>query len=200
MVPEVPARVLLLRHGQSTWNAEGRWQGQADPPLSEHGRRQAWAAVATLGAPDALWSSDLSRAAETAAILAEGLGVGPVLADARLRERDAGAWTGLTRAEIEHRWPGALAERRRPAGWELDGPVVARLRDALGAVAASVPGGHAVCVTHGGAVRALARDLGLEPFEALANLEGLWVEVGPPVVRPGDRVRLVDAAVGGSAD
>lgn len=101
-------RVLLVRHGQSEWNADGRWQGQADPPLTDLGRAQAHHAARSLGVVDAIVSSDLQRAAETAAILAGELGVGPVVLDPDLRERDAGEWSGLTRSEIERDWPGYL--------------------------------------------------------------------------------------------
>src|ERR671917_2105987 len=101
-------RVLLVRHGQSEWNAVGRWQGQADPPLSDVGRQQARSAARSLGALDAIFASDLQRATETAMIIAAELGVGPVVVDPDLRERDAGEWSGLTRAEIEERYPGYL--------------------------------------------------------------------------------------------
>src|ERR671910_890596 len=90
-------RVLLVRHGQSEWNAAGRWQGQADPSLSDLGRLQAREAARAVGAVDAIWSSDLQRAAETAIIIGDQIGVGPVVVDDRLRERDAGEWTGLVR-------------------------------------------------------------------------------------------------------
>src|SRR5918996_2805211 len=113
-------RVLLVRHGQSEWNADGRWQGQADPPLSDHGRLQAREAARAVGAVDAIWASDLQRAAETAAIIADGVGVGPVTVDPDLRERDAGEFSGRTREEIEERFPGYLADGRRPPGWESD--------------------------------------------------------------------------------
>src|SRR3954464_6700209 len=90
------SRVLLVRHGQSEWNAVGRWQGQADPPLSDLGRAQARAAARSLGSLDAVYASDLQRATETALIIAEQIGIGPVILDPDLRERDAGQWSGLT--------------------------------------------------------------------------------------------------------
>src|SRR3954452_11777953 len=80
------ARLLLVRHGQSEWNAVGRWQGQADPPLTELGRAQARAAARAIGELDAVFSSDLRRARETAEVIAECIGVGPVISDAGLRE------------------------------------------------------------------------------------------------------------------
>jgi len=73
-----PTRLLALRHGESEWNALGRWQGQADPPLTETGLLQAVAAGEQLGTFDAVWASTLQRAAHTAAIIAEAIGVGPV--------------------------------------------------------------------------------------------------------------------------
>ena len=109
--------LLLARHGQSEWNAAGRWQGQADPPLSDLGRAQARAAGRQAGSFDAIFASDLERALHTATIISEALGVSPVVVDPRLKERDAGEFSGLTRDEIEERFPGALAARRWPPGW-----------------------------------------------------------------------------------
>ncbi|HEX8581069.1 MAG TPA: histidine phosphatase family protein, partial [Acidimicrobiales bacterium] len=80
-------RVLLVRHGQSVWNAEGRWQGQLDPPLSDVGAEQARAAAAHLDGVVAVATSDLDRARRTAEILAEALGVGPAIVEPGLRER-----------------------------------------------------------------------------------------------------------------
>ena len=112
--PSPEARLLVVRHGQSEWNAVGRWQGRADPPLTMEGRRQAAAAARALGTFDGVVSSPLQRAAETAAIIAEHLGIGPVLTDPDLMERDAGEWQGLTRGQIEMEWPGYLEEGKRP--------------------------------------------------------------------------------------
>src|SRR5437879_451752 len=120
-------RLLLLRHGQSTWNAEERWQGHADPPLSELGEHQARTAAeaaAHLGV-SALYSSDLTRARQTAAALTP-VGITPVVAPA-LRERDVGEWTGLTTTEIDERYPGFRAAHRSPPGFESDEPLIARV-------------------------------------------------------------------------
>src|SRR5690606_40076504 len=110
--PRLPSpgmtHLLLCRHGQSTWNAAGRWQGQADPPLSDLGRLQAQHAAKAVGAVDLIVASDLERARDTALIIAEAIGVGPVVIEPDLRERDAGEWSGLTREEIEAEWPGYL--------------------------------------------------------------------------------------------
>lgn len=185
-------RVLLLRHGQSEWNADGRWQGQADPALTELGRLQAQHASRALGAVDAIVASDLQRATDTAVIISEALGIGPVLVDPDLRERHAGEWQGLTRIEIDERWPGYLDDRRRPAGWEPDDELLARATAALVRIAELVPGGEAIAVTHGGLVYVLEGSFG-EPFERLPNLAGRWIEVGPDgPTRLGERVILVD--------
>ena len=155
-----PTRVLLVRHGQSAWNAEGRWQGHADPPLSPLGVQQAVAAADSVGAVDAVVASDLQRAATTATLIAERLGVGPVRCEPRLRERDAGEWTGLTRADIDEQWPGYLADGRRPSGFELDDAILGRILEALAALHQEHPGGRVLAVAHGGVIRALERQFG----------------------------------------
>src|SRR3954470_12262051 len=131
--------LLLVRHGQSVWNADGRWQGQADPPLSALGEQQAVEAANRLDGIDAVWTSDLVRAARTADLLAHELGV-DVVVDARWRERHAGEWQGHTRAEIEWAWPGHLGDGRRPPGWESDAEVVGRALDACSTIGAAHPG------------------------------------------------------------
>jgi broad specificity phosphatase PhoE len=168
--------ILLLRHGQSTWNADGRWQGLADPPLSSLGREQAFAAVKRLGSVDDIVSSDLQRASQTAEILSEGIGVGPVLLDDRLRERDAGEWTGLTRRDIDERWPGALSGGTRPKGYEPDDDVIERVLAALTAVHVRAGSSQVLVVAHGGVVRAIERHLGAEDG-LLPNLAGRWLRV-----------------------
>ncbi len=191
-MPE-PSRLLVVRHGQSTWNADGRWQGTADPPLSTLGVRQARHAAEHLGTFDAVASSDLERAFVTATILADELGIGPVQTDPDLRERGAGEFQGLTRAEIEERFPGYLAEHRRPPGWEDDDSVLPRAAGALGRIAASVgPGGTALVVTHGGVIHTLERALDVERAQRLPNLGGRWFTVGPGHLGAGDEVLLVD--------
>lgn len=187
----VSTRVLLVRHGQSEWNASGRWQGQADPPLSDLGRTQAVEAARSLGSVDAIWASDLLRAADTALIIAEHLGVGPVVLDTDLRERDAGEWSGLTRDEIEERYPGFLRDGARPPGWEPDASLVERAAAALGRIAAEIPDGDVVVFTHGGLIYAIEGRLGAS-HERIANLEGRWVTVDGEGVRLrlGDRLLL----------
>jgi probable phosphoglycerate mutase len=184
-------RALVTRHGQSEWNALGRWQGQADPPLSDLGRRQAHEAARSLRAVDGIWASDLRRAAETAAIVGEDLGVGPVVLDADLRERDAGEWTGLTRAEIERRYPGFLANGRRPAGWETDEVLLGRAQRTLRRISDAAPGGDVLVITHAGVVFAVERHLGLDTTR-LANVEGRWLTLGRNGLNAGDRVLLAE--------
>jgi probable phosphoglycerate mutase len=183
--------LLVVRHGQSEWNAVGRWQGHADPPLSELGRRQAYVAAASIGAVDGIISSDLQRAVETAAIIAQQIGVGPVMVDERLRERDAGEWTGLGRAEIDKGWPGWVADDRRPNGFEDAESVMARVVDAFAAIREASPGGSLLVVTHGGVIRALAGSQGLADLP-VAHLGGLTVRVSPAGQVVGERIALLD--------
>lgn len=106
-----PRRLVLLRHGRTEWNAEGRFQGQADPPLDGVGRRQAEQAaglIAALG-PDWIVTSDLRRATETAQALQETTGV-QAREDTRMRERGLGHWEGLTREELAEQHPDELAD------------------------------------------------------------------------------------------
>lgn len=188
-----PAQLLLVRHGQSSWNAEGRWQGDEDPPLSTLGVRQARHAAQHLGTFDAVVSSTLERAYVTATILADELGIGPVQTDSDLRERHAGGYQGLTRPEIEHAFPGYLVEGLRPPGWEEDDHVLERAAGALARVALAVgPGGTALVVTHGGVIRTLERVTGASREARLPNLGGRWFAVGPGVLDAGDEVLLVD--------
>ena len=183
--------LLVVRHGQSEWNAVGRWQGQADPPLSELGRRQAYVAAASIGAVDGIISSDLQRAVETAAIIAQQIGVGPVMVDERLRERDAGEWTGLGRAEIDKGWPGWVADDRRPNGFEGAESVLARVVEAFADIREASPGGSLLVVTHGGVIRALAGSQGLADL-SVAHLGGLTVRLSPTTWPAGERIALLD--------
>jgi broad specificity phosphatase PhoE len=165
-------RILLIRHGQSTWNADGRWQGHADPPLSELGRRQAAAAgtAITDAGFTSIVASPLQRAHQTASIVGDVLGLA-VANDERLMERDAGEWTGMTREEIEAGWPGYLAENRRPPAFETDDILVHRAMAALQDIAA-IAHEPIVVFSHGGLIRVVERTLGDEPH-AVPNLGGL---------------------------
>ena len=183
--------LLVVRHGQSEWNAIGRWQGHADPALSELGKRQAAVAAGSIGAVDGIISSDLLRASETAAIIAQQLGVGPVIVDERLRERDVGEWTGLTRIEIDKRWPGWIDDMRRPEGFEDLGAVLLRVLESFAAIREASPGGSLLVVTHGGVIRSLVRSHGLDDGP-VANLAGITVRISESGQTIGERIALLD--------
>lgn len=166
--------LLLLRHGQSTWNAAQRWQGQADPPLSDLGRRQATVAGSALDGPiDGVWASDLRRAADTALAVAAAHNSALTALLPALRERAAGAWEGRTRVEIEEGWPGYLADGRRPPGYETDDAIVERVLPELDRLAAR-GGERLVVVSHGGVIRAVQRHLSGSD-SAVPNLGGSWL-------------------------
>ena len=184
------ARILLVRHGQSEWNASGRWQGQADPPLSELGEEQAVAAAKAVGIVDAIYASDLVRAHHTAELVAAQLG-SDVVVEPRLRERTAGEWEGRTRAEIDEGWPGYLETGRRPAGYEPDDSVLERVLAVLDDIA-SAHDGEVLVITHGGVVRVVERHLGSDAVGLIPNLGGLWLEHDGTGLRIGDRVVLLD--------
>jgi broad specificity phosphatase PhoE len=174
--------VVIVRHGQSEWNAVHRWQGTADPPLTAVGREQARAQAVALAGPDWVgpWASPLQRAAETATILAAELGLGPVRIDHRLREAHAGEWEGLTPAEIESAWPGLLAANRRPPAFEADHEVQRRAWAAIADVASDTatesPGGIALVVTHSGLMRRVA-ELHGHGDVGVPNLGGFRLEL-----------------------
>ncbi|RMH86183.1 MAG: histidine phosphatase family protein [Actinomyces sp.] len=182
-------RILVVRHGQSEWNAEKRWQGQADPPLSPLGVEQARAAARRVGGVDLVVASDLERARHTAEIIADEIGVGPVIVDEGFRERGAGEWQGLTRDEIEDRYPGHLDEGRRPPGWEPEDTFRVRVLDALERARARAAGGEVLVVAHGGVVYTLEAHLGA-PFERIANLAGRWFVHGDGGWELGERIHL----------
>jgi len=155
-------RFLLIRHAESTWNAAGRWQGHADPPLSARGRTQAEVLGAELVARgiDVLLASDLIRAAQTAAILGKALGLEPGV-DARLRELDIGRWAGLTRAEIVARDPEELARFEtgdpdvRAGGGESRRELRNRIREFVQQRSRQHAGRLVAVVAHMGAIRAM---------------------------------------------
>lgn len=179
-----PTRVLLLRHGQSTWNAAGRWQGWADPPLTELGERQAAAAVPSL-APfgfTVLVTSDLRRAQRTSDILAEALRITTIRTEPGLRERSMGEWTGLTTEEIEECWPDATRGRNigveaLPPGGEAPGRFPDRVQAALRRLGQDFPGATVLGIAHGAVIQMLEEQLGLEPVPHIPPLGGRWFEV-----------------------
>lgn len=178
----------MLRHGQSEWNASGRWQGQADPPLTDLGRLQARAAAESLSADcppfDHIATSDLRRARETAEVLAELLGITHVHPDTRWREARAGEWEGLTRAEIERAWPGWLDAGRRPPGFEPYDDAADRFCSAVADTARAAPGAHVLVISHSGVLRAARRRLGAADFR-FPNLGGAWFTAGSEGLQAG---------------
>ena len=137
-------KLVLWRHGQTAWNAQRRFQGHSDVPLDEVGHEQARDAARYLAAmhPDAIFSSDLVRATETASYLAQLTGL-PVQLDKDLRERGGGAWEGLTDAEIRSGYPEAYATFIPPDG-ERTEAVAERAAAALTRIADGLDGTLAV--------------------------------------------------------
>jgi broad specificity phosphatase PhoE len=186
----VTTTLLLARHGQSDWNDARRWQGFADRPLTERGRVQAADLAERLAdiALDAIYSSDLQRARETAAEVARAQGL-EVTAVPELREVDVGSWQGLTRQEAEERFPQGF--RRWLAGgtgWqdgESYGEMSRRVLGAVAEIAERHDGGRVLLVSHGGPIRAIhAAALGLDvesyrrirPVEPNARLSAVCAE------------------------
>ena len=197
---------MLWRHGQTVWNAERRFQGQSDIPLDETGQAQAERAARLLAGlrPDLIVSSDLSRAAGTAAALARLTGL-EVTLDKDLRERHGGCWEGLTDTEIRNRYPVEHANWTPPDG-EPSSVVAERVAGALHRVAEAVVAekdaepemstGLAVVVSHGAALRlGMSRLLGMpeELFGVLGPLSNCsWSVLG----RRYGRWRLVEHNAG----
>ncbi len=187
-------RLLLVRHGQSEWNAAGRWQGRADPPLSDLGERQARHAAATVPDYDLLVSSTLQRAIQTARAIAteRSTDTDDVHLDDRLVERDVGEFSGLTRDEIDERYPEFRTRGIHPPGWEPEHELVARVTVAIHTIAATVTGGVVLVVTHGGIIYTIERLFGL-PHERIPNLGGRWLQARNGDLALGPRVHLLDA-------
>lgn len=183
-------RIVLLRHGRTAWNVQGRFQGQADPPLDAVGWRQAAASARALCAAPvvAVLSSDLTRAQQTAEAAAAEHGLRPVVS-ADLREVNLGAWTGLTHAEALARFPDEYrawkrGEPVRRGGGETEREAGLRLARRLHSASAAIDeGGALLLVSHGVAMQAAMAilqgagtiDLRGDPPH-LAN--GQWVNLG----------------------
>ena len=171
------ARVLLVRHGATEWNETKRAQGQADIALNEQGRRQADEVARRLRSRriDAVYSSDLQRAVDTARTIAETHGL-QVATDPAFREIDQGEWEGLHVDEIRKRWPELWGEARhyssRPGG-ESPADVRSRALAALTRAVTSEPDGTLVVVSHGGTIRWLSAEaLGYDDRRS-ARIRGL---------------------------
>jgi broad specificity phosphatase PhoE len=168
--------VFLTRHGETDWNSEGRWQGHTDVPLNDNGRAQARVIAETMRGVGlgALVASDLSRARETAEIVAAVMGLEVAYVDADLRERTFGIFEGLTRADCERLHPeawGAWVKEQRPAeGVEPPPVVAARVAAAVGRAAERIAGNAPVLlVSHGGALRSVVHRVTGLPVGPIAN-------------------------------
>jgi broad specificity phosphatase PhoE len=184
--------LLLARHGESDWNREKRWQGFTDRPLTDLGRRQAEELADRLHDTelDAVHSSDLRRARDTAEIVARRRGL-TVSTTPDLREVDVGEWSGLTRAEAEARFPEAYERWLNGGeGWEQGETyeqLAARVLKAMRRIAAAHDGARTLVVAHGGTIRAIhAAALGvdvhtyrrIQRVEPNATLSAVCVEEG----------------------
>ena len=192
------ARLILVRHGVTDWNREGRWQGQLDPPLSEAGRREAHRLAQRIGKdpnlqPSRILASTLARAFETAQLIGQGTGVA-VEGDPRLIEIGAGEWEGRTHAELEAddgdrylAWRASGGVGQPPGGEPIEAST-RRVRELLDEVAAA-DAGPTLLVSHGGTLRIVARllfDLGGEHHRAL-DVDNASISVA---ARMGDGWRL----------
>ncbi|CAA9361248.1 MAG: hypothetical protein AVDCRST_MAG72-2262 [uncultured Nocardioidaceae bacterium] len=202
-----PGELVVVRHGESTWNRDHLFQGQADPPLSALGRRQA-AELAerfrTTGLR-AVATSDLARAHETGAIVAAELGLDLPVVLPDLRERWSRTLTGLHRDEIEARFPGSVEAWRDGASTELVGDTepydVFATRVLAGLRAASELASAVLVVCHGGLFRVLHQVCGTDLRAGVANAAGrrLLVEAGR-LVDAGDAFRPEGTPATGAED
>ena len=186
-----PARLVLARHAQSTWNDLGKIQGQLDPPLSERGREQAERLAERLGSRRwaGFYCSDLARCRETAAPMAGRLGREPVPLE-ELREIFLGEWEGLTRRELEVRYPKLWQRWLHRPDWDVvpggEGAraFARRVDKVLKRLLEAHPEGDILVVTHGGVIQvALGHTVGrnsagLFPFR-IGNASITTIEHGP---------------------
>jgi len=202
-----PTRLCLVRHGETAWNAEHRVQGQLDVPLNAIGQAQALAAARVLAEErfDAIYSSDLSRARQTAEPAAGALGLEVVL-QAGLRERHYGIFERLTYAEVKTRFPEDYArfEARDPEFAFRTGEALRDFFDrsiaAVAGIAARHPGGHLLVFTHGGVLDMLYRHvtgLGISAARTFgipnAGLNRLELQSRGWVIRAWAEVRHLEA-------
>ncbi|RME88118.1 MAG: alpha-ribazole phosphatase [Anaerolineae bacterium] len=177
-------RLYLIRHGETDWNVEGRWQGQANVPLNARGRAQAARlAQALKDVPfDAVYSSDLARARETAEALARLKGL-PVHEDPRLREIHQGEWQGMLVTEIQARYAERFERRKSdplrvaPPGGETVAKVRERVVRALEEILAKHPGGTVAVVSHGFALAVALAHFRHRPIEEVWGMipeNGEW--------------------------
>jgi len=179
-------RLILIRHGETDWNVEGRWQGQIDVPLNENGREDARETAHSLeeAGIQAIYSSDLKRASETAKALGEATGL-EIRTDARLREIHQGEWQGLLVSEIQERYNQRFEQRLKnpwavaPPGGETVVEVQQRVFQALDDILQKHPEDTVAIVAHGFVIALLRVRLERKPVEQVWDLiprSGAWVE------------------------
>jgi probable phosphoglycerate mutase len=176
-------RILLVRHGETDWNRDRRLQGHSDRPLNGTGREQARALAEELADEplEAIYSSDLSRADETARIVAAANGL-EVTSLRELRERHFGTWEGLSDAEIEQRFPEQIADGTLGDG-ETREEMDQRILAALHQIAREHPGGTVLVVSHGGPLRSVLRHCEIDGVERVGNCHVLRLEAVDGVLR-----------------
>lgn len=205
MVRTARRPVLLARHGETDYNAAGRFQGSFDPPLNARGREQAAALGAALaaggdpvaggvarvghegvdlgepvGAVSVIWASPYLRARQTAEIVAEALGL-PIRFDDRLKETDVGEWSGFTYSEVQAQDAAAFQAwvegdpKHVFPGGESLALVAARVAEVVAEARAA--GGTVLCVCHGGVIRSALRAAGHPVHEPGAAMNGETVAV-----------------------
>ncbi len=202
-------RLVLLRHGQTEFNADSRMQGQLDTDLTDLGRAQAVAAAEVLAkrAPVAIVSSDLRRAYDTAVALGQRCDVA-VEVDTRLRETHLGDWQGLTHTQVDAAAPGARLAWREDARWAPHGgenrvdvaersvPLVAKLVTAVGDWGQGDTDRPVVLVAHGGLIAALTAALLALPVDNWPVLGGMgnasWVQLSGHTAVGGDPASFDD--------
>jgi alpha-ribazole phosphatase len=177
--------LVLIRHGETDWNAEGRWQGQADVPLNATGWKQAQQMARSLKSTgiSAIYSSDLQRASQTAKVLADEIGV-PVRLDSRFREIHQGEWQGLLLSEIQAHYAHANQDRLRdpmsfsPPGGEPVAQVRARVLTAVQEILCQHLDETVAIVSHGFALAVLITHVKGQPFNQLWDQmpgNGQWI-------------------------
>lgn len=193
---DATARIIMVRHGESEWNVLGKWQGRADTKLTDAGRSQARDAALSIAksgiAIHRVVASSLSRAHETAEIVARTLGLAAPEVDDRLVETDVGPWEGLREHEIEAAWPNYLRDRRTPPNFEPPHAVFERATSALRELHEREE--NVLVVSHSGVIRTIRRMMEV-PDRRLHNLEGCYFHLGADGrLVAGDFISLVAAS------
>ena len=156
----VSSRLLMVRHGESTWNREQRIQGQLDPPLTDRGLVQGGEVAERLSGHEvvALYTSDLTRARQTAQLIAEQVGCEPIVVS-WLREIGLGSWEGKTSHDLIEEYPELWHAWAREPSWNLvpggEGAAAfeRRVNEAVQELFSRHPEGDILCVTHGGVIQ-----------------------------------------------